>query len=466
MVGIVIFLLVAAIVTGGIVFAIFIFAKTNDDPLKRQSGQDNLIDTESDSSRRQKTNFDWGKVFLSLGPILVGLGIIGLIWQYWDNYNIQVKLGIGISSLLAIDIFGLFLLELGQRRKSTDLLLVAKSLMIIGSFLLGGVLFLIGDALSLNPLNVGALLGLWFLGTLPFTFIVRNLWQFGVSAFVGAIYIISFITLGARIELNEMEVSEFVILSGNTWFYYSVLFIFLGTNAFIYSFSKNQLQRGLSTLPKFFTYGFQIINYLGLLAAVLLAVVNENELIVDNFVDSIYLYSILAFALLFLAGTIGLEYFGKAYQFSTWWLPGSIILFSGLTGFLGIPGFSELTGIFLIQLPLVLWVVWEYLQKPNILTAILAYVFNTIFYLIWATREDLFASISLLLGVVIFLILATYHSSKRDFLIYSWIAAAFAAIVKILVLGLEASWVIFIAGIFLMLVGLYLIRIQKSRGKN
>jgi hypothetical protein len=146
-----------------------------------------------------------------------------------------------------------------------------------------------------------------------------------------------------------------------------------------------------------------------------------------------------------------------------WWLPGLLVLFAGLFALLSPDLLSPFTGFYLLQLPLVLWVSLDYLERHDAFTGILAYATNSIFYFIWSFEESLFSSLSLLIGAIVLLLLAMRYSYRQDFVIYTWVAAGLAAVIKVLVLGLDASWVLLIGGIFLMLVGGYLLRIKSKK---
>lgn len=468
MVSLIIFLLVAAAVIGGIVFLVIITSKSNDDPLAGKAlsaSAPSNSDQASRPTKRPAKPFDWSKFFLSLGPVIAGLGVVGIVFQYWDDYTIQVKLSIAIVALLVVDLVGLFLFQIAHRKQSSALSIVAKSLLILGSFLLGGVLFLIGQALNLNDLNMQALLGVWFLGILPFTFMVRNAWQFGVNALIGLIFIINYLSFAAGIGTGFTRVEDFLGFFGSLWFYYGVVCLFVLANVILSGWLRyvaKELNRQVSLLLK---YGFQILGFLSLFVVVISAMMVQDNL--SNTLDPAYQLMLLGGGLAFFFIPLVIYLLLKTRDLAKiWWLSGATVAVAGLFVFINPEVLSPFTGFYLLQIPLVLWAAVDYLEKQDPLTGILAYGSNTIFYFIWSFDRDLFSSLSLMVGAITLLLLAMRYTEKKDFVIYTWIAVGISALIKVLILGLDASWALLIAGLFLMLIGIYLLRLKSRSSKS
>ena len=150
----------------------------SDDQLQRITAEYEILD---------KSN-GFMKIILTIGAVLVGLGILSFIASNWQAMGRMLKLFLIIASYIGINLTS-FKLK-GSYPK------LSESLLLIGAGIFGAGIFLIGQMFHFGGHFTSAFL-LWALGILPTAYLLEDKPIFILSVILGFFYINGHIPLGS-----------------------------------------------------------------------------------------------------------------------------------------------------------------------------------------------------------------------------------------------------------------------------
>ena len=134
-------------------------------------------------------------VFAALGAILIGVGIILLIGANWECIP-----KLGRLAILIVATFGIY--HMGYRMTQGDRYpKVGMALLLLGSLLWGGSIFLIGQMYHGGGEH-GEItaVGCWFLGVLPLAYVLRSPLHLGLSLVIGTIWFLMTVSYASYFE--------------------------------------------------------------------------------------------------------------------------------------------------------------------------------------------------------------------------------------------------------------------------
>ena len=148
------------------------------------------------------------KVLVTIGSILIGLGIISLIASNWDDISKFVKVLI-IVAALAVSLFSSFKSKINYPRTS-------EALLYLSSLIYGAGIFLMEQIFHISGNYTSSFL-IWSIGVLVMAMILKNLYLFFFAQFLTIIYINS--------NFNQFIIIPVVILLA-LYYYFNKYFKF------------------------------------------------------------------------------------------------------------------------------------------------------------------------------------------------------------------------------------------------
>ncbi len=148
------------------------------------------------------------KVILTIGAVLIGLGILSFIASNWQAMGRVLKLSLIIFSYLGINILSYKLDETYPK--------VAESLLLVGVAIYGAGIFLIGQMFHFGGHFTSAFL-LWTVGILPTAYLLKDkvIYIFSI--------VLSFIYINGHLSMDSFPIISLILIG---------LFYYLNYNSF------------------------------------------------------------------------------------------------------------------------------------------------------------------------------------------------------------------------------------------
>lgn len=144
------------------------------------------------------------KVILTIGALLVGLGILSFIASNWQVMGRALKLSLIIFSYLGINIFSYKISENYPK--------LAESLLLVGVAIYGAGIFLIGQMFHFGGHFTSDFL-LWTLGILPTAYLLKDKMIYIICIILSFIYINGHLTLASFPKISILLLGVFYYLN-------------------------------------------------------------------------------------------------------------------------------------------------------------------------------------------------------------------------------------------------------------
>jgi len=416
------------------------------------------------SQEKTKKEINLGSLMLAIGPIIFGVGLIGMVAQYWGGINPEYKLGITLAVYLILFSVGVYL---HFYKKDFVSLVLAEALLILSGFGSGAIIFLFSDYLAISQgrsiLGLSEVLGLWSLTLIPLMYIIRSSWIIGIQSFVHFLWLLTY--LGDNLSISEFgfNVSNDFSIVNNRLIYF--ILIIVHTLLFIAFYRWHQKEPKTVKNNSLLTYSTGTLAFLTTGAGILRGVIENLPFFASQ--NSIWLVVGITSAItmiFFFVDQIGKHYPNK---YNIHWLIFGIVAIAGLVGFL--PMFSSyFVGMYFLQSGFTLWMLVDFLRGESKVSESLFYVFNAAQLIALGVTTD-YSSLFQLVVIIAMLIYAmSLHPDKKGFVYYVWISVFITGIIKLSISRLDFYLALLVIGLFVMAVGtLYIINKPKfNKPKN
>lgn len=433
-----------------IVVVAFVFTKIAD-PASENRNHESAI-----GSKNIKEEWNIGALLLRLGPVLTGFGLLGyLATEWWDNLFYRLIL---IALILIASYAGAFL-TYKFASKSKNLKVVAEGLLLIGSFMVGGLLNTAND-LALKQtggyvFGMGELLGIWFLIVLPVAYLARSTWSLSIALIVNLVWLSTYLlTPDQRLTVNLATIFNIPVstITLNPFLYYILPVI--GSIALVIIYAWHQIEK--HNLPENgwrpFYYLTGLMAYLTAGSLVFRGVV-ENFPIFQNTQNGLISDVIVAILTL---GVFLIDYICRksVRNYNINFLTPVVIFAAAILGPLIFPG-RFFIGFYFIEVVYIVWLLADYLRQNSKLAQILFYGFNAVQLFAISTNQDGFNWFKLLVILGIIMYASIVHYKNRALVFYTIIAGVLALIFKVFASGASGYLVIVVIGLILIAFGLY-----------
>jgi len=431
---------------------VYVFAKIAD-----PSSEGVATRAELTQSLDPKKEWNVGVLLLRLGPVLAGFGLLGLIIQeWWDKLELRLLL---IGMIVLITHIGAFvLMKFYADRKTTKIF--AEALLIIGTFLIGGLLQTINQLTALNTganlFGIGELTGIWFLIVLPIAYLSRSGWVMSVNTIIGLTWFSTYI-LTPEQKLSVNLASVFNLNTTDIYVNIGLYFVLpvLGSMILVLLYGYHQLKKHSQALDynRTFYYLSGLLAYLSVGSLVFRGVV-ENFAFFQNTQDGFIADIILAF---FTLGVFLVDYICKLVikNYNINFLTPVIVLLAALIGPL-IFGTSQIfIGFYFLEVIYIVWLLADFLRRDSHLAQILFYTFNAIQLFAISTNSESFNWFKLIVILGILMYASIIHYRNRALVFYVVFAGILSLMFKIFATGANSYLLIFGLGLVLMAFGLF-----------
>lgn len=406
-----------------------------------------------------KKELNPGKILLAVGPILAGLGLLGLIARYWDGADIALKLTLVLIFLITFLGTGVYL---HFYKKNSVTQIIAEALLILSGFCWGAAIVILAELLAKNlgysVLGVSEILGLWALGFVPLLYITRSLTIIAIQGLVHIIWLFTY--LGDNFNFSQAFGIE--LLSGDLLVHNRIIYfllILIQSLLFIALYRRYETEdRGLKN-NRVLLYSTGCLAFLTVGAGIWRGVV-ENV----GFFSSVN--STIIAALITVGVTLimfSLDQIGKNYPkvYNPHWLVFAVVLLGGLVGFLPIFQ-SYFAGMYFLQTAFSLWLLVDFLREKSYVAQALFYVFNATQLIALTIAQDQFSLFQLVLLLAILVYAMSIHLEIKAFVYYVWVCVITTFLLKAIINRLDFFWVIFIFGLITMALGIYFVTISQK----
>jgi hypothetical protein len=413
---------------------------------------------QNSNQEKVKKEINFGSLMLAIGPIIFGVGLIGIIAQYWGGINPEYKLGITLFVYLILFSVGMYL---HFYKKDFVSSVLAEALLILSGFGSGAIIFLFADYLAISQgrsiFGLSEILGLWALTLIPLMYIIRSSWIIGIQSFVHLLWLLTY--LGDNLNISELgfNVSNGFSIVNNRLIYF--VLILVHSLLFISFYRWHQTEPKTIKNNKVLIYSTGTLAFLTTGAGIWRGVI-EN---LPSFASQNSTWLVVGITSAITVLFFFVDQIGKHYptKYHIHWLIFGIVAIAGVVGLL--PIFSSyFIGMYFLQSGFTLWMLVDFLRGESKVSESLFYVFNATQLIALGVTTD-YSSLFQLVVIIAMLIYAmSLHQDKKGFVYYVWISVFLTGILKISVSRLDFYLALLVIGLLIMAVGtLYINNKQK-----
>ncbi len=421
-----------------LLLAIFVVIKLADSENVSRRRLDNGLLEEIKENPNKKMEI--GSILMTLGPVLVSLGILGIMSQYWDGFEKVVQLAILYSTLMILNGVGLFFKlwdkESPEHQNNSETLFFISYLAFAPAFYLTFQILEIKFSQFYSEF-----FGFWFLSSLPYIFILKNKLVQNLANLVGFAWL-----FGLTSDLIFNRAYENVY---NLFLLFSTSFALLTNNILTFNKQDDSFHKN-STMWMYILTGYLVLIPAGMPGT-------------NSFLAVFGLY--LATGVL-----IALKYFGSFYLKSPF-INLILAIFAITTAFIagaGMDNTNMFLGFFFLKGAYIIWLLDDYINLKVNTSKDIFYVIGGLILLISALNTSLSSllELGLLVGLVGYFIFR-YKPESQNFSLYVWVAIIVSIMSKLISFGYkDPSWLILILGSFFMIAGSYFAYISDKNKKK
>lgn len=153
-------------------------------------------------------SFNFMKVVLTIGAVLVGLGILSFIASNWQVMGRPLKLSLIILSYLGINILSF--------KANENYPKLSESLLLVGVAIYGAGIFLIGQMFHFGGHFTSAFL-LWTVGILPMAYLLKDKTIYFIAIILSFIYLNGHFSMGSFPLISIVLIITFYYLNNKSF---------------------------------------------------------------------------------------------------------------------------------------------------------------------------------------------------------------------------------------------------------
>jgi hypothetical protein len=381
-----------------------------------------------------------GSILMTLGPVLVSLGVLGIVSEHWEGFNKITQLTVIYSTLLILNGVALFFKLWDKERPEYQN--NSETLFFISYLAFAPTLYLTFRVLEIQFSQFySEFFGFWFLSSLPYIFILKNKLVQNLANLVGFAWL-----FGLTSDLIFNKAYENVY---NLFLLFSSSFALLTNNILTFNKQDDSFHKN-SAMWMYILTGYLVLIPAGMPGT-------------NSFLAIFGLY--LATGIL-----IALKYFGN------FWLKSPFInlilaVFAITTAFVagaGMDNTNMFLGFFFLKGAYIIWLLDDYINLKVNTSKDIFYVIGGLILLISALNTSLpsLLELGLLVGLIAYFIFR-YKPESQNFSLYVWIAIIVSIMSKLISFGYkDPSWLVLILGSFFMIAGSYFAYISDKNKKK
>jgi hypothetical protein len=448
-----------------------------------ESSQSKILKSDVKEMMSFEQNWTLPTIFMKLGPILIGTGIIGLLMsQFWaSSFNKLIILG-----LFTLLLFLLTYLQKTFSTKEKNSQLVLDILVIFNFFSIGGLLFALNEYIfdlrlisinlqqtksvlehSLFLMGTTELMTIWVMAALVIAYFSRSSIMMIFASLLNGFFFLNYYFNEVNIirDVFRYEYKEVLIpFHINYISCFFPPFLIATIFPFLYAYHQQKSHENgdirdrifyhLSALMSYFSIGGLIVHSLWQLP--------NKEFIMSSFArfesqNLSFLRGNMNINILVILSS--LTVFGidqalknrKSYNLNI--TAGITVFISGIIGFFINPTLAFL-GFYILPIPYSIWLLADYLRQKSNIAMILFYIYNSVLLWVLLIDRSRFDSliIFLLLGIMVYA--GRLHKENRLYNFYTFVTIIFSVLIFLFGVSIYSFSMMIIVGVLASLFGL------------
>jgi hypothetical protein len=447
-----------------------------------ESSQSKLLKSDVKDMMSFEKNWTLPIIFMKLGPILIGTGIIGLLMsQFWAS-SLNKLIILGLFTLL------LFLLTYLQKTFSTkekNSQLVMDILVIFDFFSIGGVLFALNEYIfdsrwvginlqqtksvlehSLFLMGTTELMTIWVMVALVIAYFSRSSIMMIFASLLNGLFFLNYYFNEVNIIRDVFRYEYKSLLIPFHINYVSCFippFLLASIFPFLYAYHQQKSHENGDIRDRIFYHLSALMSYfsIGGLIVYSLWQLPNKEFIVSSFMrfenqSLSFLQGSMNINILVVVASLivfGIDQFlktKKSYNLNI--TAGITVFICGILGFLINPNLAFL-GFYILPIPYSIWLLADFLRQKSKIAMILFYIYNSMLLWVLLIDRSRFDSliIFLLLGIMFYA--GRLHKTNRLYNFYTIVTIIFSIIIFVFGVTMYSFSTMIIAGVLASLYG-------------
>jgi hypothetical protein len=456
----ILFLLAALVMIGFVVFTII------DPSSEAKKTRQELLQTLD-----PEKEYNFGSLLLKAGPVFFGFGGIGyLINKFWDKSDIRLWLVTGFTVLILGAAYGLYFWAKSEGKSANrNVTLALESLMILGTFSIGTLLFSINgytnDKFGYLTFGAAEIFGLWTLFITPMVYLTRSKWLLGVQVTLSVFWFSIYLSD----SFNLIKLFSFDLLSYKNQ---TALLLLPVAASVVFGSLYAWHQKNHHNLPESgwrpFFYITGLLTYLSAGSLIMHTILMDGKAFYSGIGNGVVGDIVLALVAI---GIFVIDYLAKksltGYNIN--YLVPIVVVLTAAFGLIT-QSSTPFIGFWFLEVPFIVWLLADYLRQNSQLAQILFYGFNAVQLFLISTDGDNLNWLKLIVLLAILLYSAMLHYTNRALVFYVMIAGIMSVIFKLLAFqanrGIDGFLIIMAIGALVSVYGLFFAQTRSQMIKD
>lgn len=436
--------------------------------------QSNSAKTGLDSSS-SIANSQSGKIFLLIGPALIGLGTITWFGSEWSSIDTLIKIFISGGATIASLLFGFITTTLSKDNKKLPQYIIGESFLYLGTLLIGGFLFILNVYFVENgfgSFGVSEILGIWFLALLGITYYLRSVWGMLLTAIVHFFWAATFLSA-------QFTIYEFAgINSGSKLEVWSSveLFFLIGVlgvvaSGVVASLIRTSYKHIDSVTSRTLQYLTSWMHY-GLVGALIMRSIRDDSTELFNG-NNAYITAIILLVVTALLLIVDYNAKTRVKDYTIHNLSLFAVITASIIGIIAsqttlvyqlmsISQPSPFFGFLFLEIAYIGWLLSAYVRDNDETATILFYGFNFIQLFVLTFESSALAIFKLITILAILMYAAIMHSYRKSLVWYVTIMGILTLMIRTITEGASIYVVLIVVGVIMMVFGIFFTQAQAT----